>query len=125
MSLLPTPQVQRDFEELPPEAAEALRASILNLLIRFATGAAAVRTQLCLAMAAMAAHIPAKQWGQGGIVVWLAEHLSNQAQDVALPCMLELLTVIPEVSSPQIPSHLCHVCSNLPVIESLEPTACC
>lgn len=89
-------KVQRDFEELPASAAEALRASLLNLLIRFATGATAVRTQLCLAIAAMAAHIPSRQWGEGGIVVWLAESLSKQAQDVALPCMLELLTVIPE-----------------------------
>lgn len=91
--------MQRDFEELPADAAEALRASLLNLLIRFATGVAAVRTQLCLAMAAMAAHVPSKQWGQGGIVVWLAENLSKQSQDAALPCMLELLTVIPEASA--------------------------
>ena len=88
--------MQRDFEELPASAAEAIRASLLNLLIRFATGATAVRTQLCLAIAAMAAHIPSRQWGEGGIVVWLAESLSKQAQDIALPCMLELLTVIPE-----------------------------
>ena len=91
-------QVQRDFEELPAQAADALRASLLDLLIRFATGATAVRTQLCLAIAAMAAHIPSKQWGQGGVVMWLAENLGRQSQEVALPCMLELLTVIPEAS---------------------------
>jgi len=91
-------QVQRDFEELPAQAADALRASLLELLIRFATGATAVRTQLCLAIAAMAAHIPAKQWGQSGVVMWLAENLGRQSQEVALPCMLELLTVIPEAS---------------------------
>lgn len=99
-------QVQRDFEELPANAAEALQASLLNLLIRFATGAMAVRTQLCLAMAAMAAHIPSKQWSQGGIVEWLAENLRQQAQDVALPCMLELLTVIPEASFAASQRHL-------------------
>ena len=96
-------QVQRDFEELPANAAEALRASLIDLLIHFASGAAAVRTQLCLALAAMAAHIPSKQWGPGGIVVWLADSLSKQAQNVALPCMLELLTVIPEASSGTLP----------------------
>ena len=90
--------MQRDFEELPAQAADALRASLLDLLIRFATGATAVRTQLCLAIAAMAAHIPSKQWGQGGVVMWLAENLGRQSQEVALPCMLELLTVIPEAS---------------------------
>lgn len=89
-------KVQRDFEELPAQASDALRASLLDLLIRFATGATAVRTQLCLAIAAMAAHIPSKQWGQGGVVMWLAENLGRQSQEVALPCMLELLTVIPE-----------------------------
>ena len=29
------PQVQRDFEELPPEAVDSLRESLLQLLIRF------------------------------------------------------------------------------------------
>ena len=92
--------MQRDFEELPAQAADALRASLLDLLIHFATGATAVRTQLCLAIAAMAAHIPSKQWGQGSVVMWLAENLGRQSQEVALPCMLELLTVIPEASPP-------------------------
>lgn len=91
-------QVQRDFEELPPDAAEKLRASLLSLLIHFATGATAVSTQLCLAIAAMAAHVPAQQWGQGGVVMWLAQNLGQQSQDIALPCMLELLTIIPEAS---------------------------
>ena len=89
--------MQRDFEELPATAIEALRASLLELLIHFASAAAAVRTQLCLALAAMAAHVPAQQWGKGGLVMWLAENLGRQPQDLALPCMLELLTVIPEV----------------------------
>ena len=93
--------MQRDFEELPSAAAaEALRASLLNLLIRFVTGATAVRTQLCLSIAALAAHVPAKQWGPNGVVGWLADNLSRQSQDVALPCMLEVLTVIPEASPP-------------------------
>lgn len=101
--------MQRDFEELPAQATDALRASLLDLLIRFAIGATAVRTQLCLAIAAMAAHIPSKQWGQGGVVMWLAENLSRQSQEVALPCMLELLTVIPEASSAMRLPHSLHV----------------
>ena len=95
--------MQRDFEELPAQAADALRTSLLDLLIHFATGATAVRTQVCLAIAAMAAHIPSEQWSQGGVVMWLAENLGRQSQEVALPCMLELLTVIPEASSPMQP----------------------
>jgi len=72
-----------------------LPAGVADPICHWAT---AVRTQLCLAIAAMAAHIPAKQWGQSGVVMWLAENLGRQSQEVALPCMLELLTVIPEAS---------------------------
>lgn len=91
-------QVQRDFEELPGSAADALRTSLLKLLIQFAHGPLPVRTQLCLAIAAMAAHVPSQQWGAGGIVQWLANNVGRQNQDIALPCMLELLTVLPEVN---------------------------
>ena len=91
-------QVQRDFEELPGSAADALRTSLLKLLIHFAHGPLPVRTQLCLAIAAMAAHVPSQQWGAGGIVQWLANNVGRQNQDIALPCMLELLTVLPEVN---------------------------
>lgn len=97
LRLMASLQVQRDFEELPAAAAEALRRSLLKLVIRFAHGPLPVRTQLCLAIAAMAAHVPSQQWGQGGIVQWLADNVGSQSQDIALPCMLELLTVLPEV----------------------------
>jgi hypothetical protein len=32
-----------------------------------------------------------------GVVMWLWHRLGNQPPDIALPCMLELLTVLPEV----------------------------
>ncbi len=64
-------------------------------------GNAAVRTQLCLAIAALAAHLPAVQWGQQGVVGWLAQRLGGEAQTVSLPCMLELLTVLPQVCGVQ------------------------
>ena len=60
-------------------------------------GNAAVRTQLCLAVTALAAHLPAVQWGQQGVVGWLAQRLGGEPQTVSLPCMLELLTVLPQV----------------------------
>lgn len=60
-------------------------------------GNAAVRTQLCLAIAALAAHLPAVQWGPQGVVGWLAQRLGGEPQAVSLPCMLELLTVLPQV----------------------------
>lgn len=92
-------KVQRDFEELPPSAAVGLRDSLLGLLVRHAKGAAPVRTQLSLAVTALAAHLPASEWGPGGVLAWLAQRLGGEPQDVSLPCMLELLTVLPQEAS--------------------------
>lgn len=91
-------QVQRDYEELPADAVPQLRDSILALLLRFGKGTPAVRTQLCLAMAALAAHLPAAQWSEGGVLRWLMERFAGQDPEIALGCMLELLTVLPQVS---------------------------
>lgn len=90
-------KVQRDFEELPPEAVPALRDSLLALLVKSAASrAAAVRTQLALALAALAAHSPAASWGEGGALQWLAERLAGQQGDAAPSVMLEMLTVLPQ-----------------------------
>ncbi|KAF6259150.1 armadillo-type protein [Scenedesmus sp. NREL 46B-D3] len=89
-------KVQRDYEELPAEAVPQLRDSVLQLLLRFGRGAPAVRTQLCLAMAALAAHLPAAQWSEGGVLRWLMERFNGQDPAVAMSCMLELLTVLPQ-----------------------------
>lgn len=74
-----------------------LRDSLMQLLFRFGTGAPAVRTQLCLAIAALAAHLPAAQWGEGGVLRWLMDKFSGQDPGMAMSCMLELLTVLPQV----------------------------
>ena len=95
------PQVQRDFDELPPGAVPALRDSLFALLLRFAAArAAAVRTQLALALAALAAHVPAAGWGEGGALRWFAERFASApgAGEVGLSCMLEMLTVLPQAS---------------------------
>uniref|UniRef100_A0A383V7P9 Importin N-terminal domain-containing protein n=1 Tax=Tetradesmus obliquus TaxID=3088 RepID=A0A383V7P9_TETOB len=89
-------KVQRDYEELPAESVPQLRDSLLQLLLRFGHGSPAVRTQLCLAMAALAAHLPAAQWSEGGVLRWLMERFSGQDPAVAMSCMLELLTVLPQ-----------------------------
>ncbi|GLC47401.1 hypothetical protein PLESTB_001959900 [Pleodorina starrii] len=89
-------KVQRDFEELPPDAVDSLRESLLQLLIRFSKGAPPVRTQLCLGLAALAVHVPSERWGDGGVVRWFALKFSPLPPDLALPCMLELLTVLPQ-----------------------------
>ncbi|CAI5502615.1 unnamed protein product [Closterium sp. Naga37s-1] len=85
-------KVQRDFEELPQGSTPSLRASLLGLLAKFRNGPAAVRTQLCLAIAALAAHTPAGEWGEGGVVYWLRQQLA--AQPESAPALLELLTVV-------------------------------
>jgi hypothetical protein len=89
--------VQKDYEELPAEAVPQLRDSLMQLLFKFGAGAPAVRTQLCLAIAALAAHLPAVQWGEGGVLRWLMDKFSSQDPAMAMSCMLELLTVLPQV----------------------------
>ncbi|KXZ44767.1 hypothetical protein GPECTOR_62g882 [Gonium pectorale] len=89
-------KVQRDFEELPPEAVDSLRESLLQLLIRFSKGAPPVRTQLCLGLAALAVHVPSERWGDSGVVRWFALKFGSLPPELALPAMLELLTVLPQ-----------------------------
>lgn len=91
-------QVQRDFEELPGNAIGSLRDSLMDLLLRYAASSPMVRVQLCLALAAMAAHVPSNQWGPGGIIQWLMSRLDGVAPETSLPVMLEMLVVLPEVS---------------------------
>eukprot|EP00850_Spirogloea_muscicola_P000526 SM000002S05606 [mRNA] locus=s2:1152982:1161233:- [translate_table: standard] len=93
-------KIQRDFEELPPGAPVSLRDSLLALLFKFLYlgGPAAVRTQLCLAIAAVAAHLPQDKWGpSGGIVTWLGDQLSSNLE--AYAGLLEILTVLPQEAS--------------------------
>jgi transportin-3 len=89
-------KVQRDFEDLPPSAPLSLRSSLMTLLMKFCQGPATVRTQLCLAMAALAVQISAEEWGQGGVVHWLGCELGSQTE--AIPVLLELLAVFPQVN---------------------------
>lgn len=97
-------QVQKDVEELSPEAVTSLKESLMNLLTRFAKGPPPVRTQICLAIAALAAHISANTWGDGGCVQWLVTRLNGSPPDVALPAMLEMLLVLPQVGTSQLGS---------------------
>jgi transportin-3 len=65
------------------------------LLKKFSKGPQKVRTQICIAMAALAVHVPVEDWGGGGIVNWLSDEMNSQ-QDF-IPSFLELLTVLPQV----------------------------
>ncbi|KAI7986510.1 Transportin MOS14 [Camellia lanceoleosa] len=87
-------KVQRDFEELPSEAFRPLRDSLNSLLKTFHKGPPKVRTQISLAVAALAVHVPAKDWGDGGIVNWLRDEMNSHPE--CIPSFLELLRVLPE-----------------------------
>ena len=62
-------------------------------------GAPPVRTQLCLALASLSVHVPAQRWGEGGVVRWFGSKLQPVPMEMALPCLLELLTVLPQVGA--------------------------
>ncbi|KAK4489067.1 hypothetical protein RD792_004861 [Penstemon davidsonii] len=87
-------KVQRDFEELPSEAFRPLRVSLNTLLKSFHKGPPKVRTQISLAVAALAVHVPAEDWGDGGIVSWIRDEMN--AHPEFIPSFLELLRVLPE-----------------------------
>ncbi|KAL6641081.1 hypothetical protein ACP70R_019262 [Stipagrostis hirtigluma subsp. patula] len=90
-------KVQRDFEELPSEAFRPLQASLYELLKKFNKGPPKVRTQICIAIAALAVHVPVEDWGAGGIVNWLSDEMN--AQPEFIPGFLELLIVLPQETS--------------------------
>lgn len=56
-----------------------------------------VTVQLCLAFAALVAHLPSSQWGQGGALQWLMNRLEGQPPETSVQVMLEMLTILPEV----------------------------
>ncbi len=91
-------QVKRDFEELPSGAIISLRDSIMDLLLHYGGGGPLVRIQLCLAFAALVAHVPSAQWGQGGALQWLLTQMEGQPPETSIPVMLEMLVILPQVS---------------------------
>ncbi|RZR92965.1 hypothetical protein BHM03_00021348 [Ensete ventricosum] len=86
--------VQRDFEELPSEAFRPLRDSLYALLKKLDTGPPKVRTQICVAVAALAVHVSVEDWGDGGIVNWLSSEMKSHPE--YMRSFLELLTVLPQ-----------------------------
>ncbi|KAG6485484.1 transportin MOS14-like [Zingiber officinale] len=87
-------KVQRDFEELPSEAFCPLRDSLYTLLKKFGKGPPKVRTQICIAVAALAAHVSISDWGDGGILNWLSNEMRSNTEYIR--SFLELLVVLPE-----------------------------
>ena len=87
-------KIQYDFAELPAESHHSLRNSLLGHVVRFAPGPQPVLTQLCLAVALLALHM--ESWLT--VVPDLISNLTTPPEQAAvkLPCLLELLTVLPE-----------------------------
>ncbi|XP_022767952.1 transportin MOS14-like isoform X4 [Durio zibethinus] len=65
-----------------------------NLLKKFHKGPPIVRTQIGIAVAALAVHVPAEDRGNVGIVNWLQDEMNSHPEYI--PGFLELLTVLPE-----------------------------
>ncbi|CAL5435188.1 unnamed protein product [Camellia sinensis] len=84
--------VLRDFEELPSEAFRPLR-DLLNLIENISQRPP-LKLEPSLAVAALAVHVPAKDWGDGGIVNWLRDEMNSHPK--CIPSFLELLRVLPE-----------------------------
>mmetsp|Transcript_46187 Transcript_46187/g.76370 ORF Transcript_46187/g.76370 Transcript_46187/m.76370 type:complete len:952 (-) Transcript_46187:199-3054(-) len=87
-------KIQYDWAELPEQSHESLRSSLLAHVLRFGQGPGPVLTQLCLAVATLALHMQA--WRT--VVPDLIHALTTPPAEAAakLPCLLELLTVMPE-----------------------------
>ncbi|CAL5369279.1 unnamed protein product [Camellia sinensis] len=85
-------EVQQDFEELPSEAFRPLR-DLLNLIENISQRPP-LKLEPSLAVAALAVHVPAKDWGDGGIVNWLRDEMNSHPE--CIPSFLELLRVLPE-----------------------------
>ena len=53
--------------------------------------------QICIAIAALAVHVPMEDWGGGGIVNWLGDEMKSQQEFI--PSFLELLIVLPQIQN--------------------------
>lgn len=73
---------------MPAESAVALRDSVLNLLVIFASGPRPIQTQLCVCLASLA--IQMTQWKD--VLAVVGATLGGSAGD----CVLEFLRILPE-----------------------------
>ena len=88
-------KIQYDWAELPAEAHASLRSSLLAHMVRFGQGPQPVMTQLALAVGVLALHM--EEW-HATVVNDLIASLTTPPEEATakLPCLLELLTVLPE-----------------------------
>lgn len=83
-----TRQIVFDLDQLPAESVVALRDSVLNLLVAFASGPRPIQTQLCVCLASLA--IQMLTWKD--VLATVGSALGSSAGD----CVLEFLKILPE-----------------------------
>ncbi|KAJ9534902.1 hypothetical protein QJQ45_029539, partial [Haematococcus lacustris] len=100
-------KVQRDFEELPLDSVPGLRESLVSLLLSMqrvrplcARSCAWPGGADCAPAGTALGHTAGPGAAMGGPVTWLAQRLQGESADLSLPCLLELLTVMPQASWP-------------------------
>ena len=88
-------KIQYDWAELPAASHAQLRASLMGHILRFGRGPQPVLTQLAIAVGVLALHM--EEW-HATVVNDLISSLTTPAEEATakLPCLLELLTVLPE-----------------------------
>jgi transportin-3 len=77
-----------DLDQLPAESVHALRDSVMNLLVTFASGPRPIQTQLCVCLASLA--IQMIEWKD--VLATVGSALGSSAGD----CVLEFLKILPE-----------------------------
>ena len=77
-----------DLDQLPAESVVALRDSVMNLLVAFASGPRPIQTQLCVCLASLA--IQMLEWKD--VLASVGSALGSSAGD----CVLEFLKILPE-----------------------------
>ncbi|KAH8423731.1 nuclear import receptor MTR10 [Aspergillus melleus] len=81
-------KIMFDLDQLPAESVVALRDSVMNLLVAFASGPRPIQTQLCVCLASLA--IQMLEWKD--VLASVGSALGSSAGD----CVLEFLKILPE-----------------------------
>ncbi|PLN85021.1 mRNA transport regulator [Aspergillus taichungensis] len=81
-------KIMFDLDQLPSDSVVALRDSVLNLLVAFASGPRPIQTQLCVCLASLA--IQMTEWKD--VLATVGSALGGSAGE----CVLDFLKILPE-----------------------------
>ena len=94
----------QDLEELPKENVLSLREAIVVLVLSCGQDLSAIRTQLCLALSGIAAHLPWAEWNNVGVVAWVEARFRGEPKPHSSICLVEVLCILAEESGSYKPS---------------------